>query len=614
MSEPNVPSEPDPREELVQDDAIIGRAFRWSLVVFLAVGAGIGLVVLLLRRAPLPEPDPPPPYVPPRAAPDDVRPPSVLFVDVTREAGIAFERENGATGSKYLPETLGGGCAFLDHDGDGDPDLFLANGAPWPEDVEAGAELPTSALYENDGAGRFEDRSAEAGLDLTAQAMGCAVGDVDGDGDPDLYVTAVGPNLLLRNDGGVFEDVSADSGAQGPADAWSTSAAFFDADLDGDLDLFACRYVEWSPEIEAEVDYRLVGVGRAYGPPLNYAGTQSSFFVNRGDGTFEDATERAGLTVLNEATGGAVGKALGVAPVDVDGDGSIDLAVANDTVRNFLYLNAGDGTFEEQGSWLGFAYGPDGNATGAMGIDVSDFRNDGSLGIAIGNFANEMTSLFVASSERLLFTDEAIVEGVGAPSRGALSFGLLFLDYDLDGRADLLQANGHLEEEIGRVQASQTYRQPAQLFWNAGDSGARTYYEVPLATTGDLGRPIVGRGAAYADIDADGDLDVLLTQPRGAPLLLRNDQLSDHRWVRVRLRGDTANRDGLGAWVELTAGGRVQRAVMATSRGYLSSVEPMLTFGLGESESVESLRVRWPGGEVQELTDVEVGSTVLVEQ
>jgi hypothetical protein len=595
------------------DDAIIGKAFRWSLLVFAAVGTLLAALVLALRR----EPPPPPPravvYVPPRAAERAAVPPPVWFTDVTESAGIAFERFHGAAGEKLLPETMGGGAAFLDHDLDGDADLLLVNGTSWPGD---GGPRPTQAFYRNEsasGAVRFADATAAAGLDLAMQGMGAATGDVDGDGDPDLFLTGVGGNRMLVNDAGRFRDATDAAGTGGDGAAWSTAAAFLDVENDGDLDLYVGNYIVWSREIDLAVDYRLLGSERAYGPPMNFAGTQPWLYRSDGAGAFVEVGAELGLHVVNPATGAAAGKALAAMPVDLDVDGWCDLLVSNDTVANFLYANAG-GRFEERGARAGFAFDSAGRATGAMGIDAADYRNDGSLGVVVGNFANEMTSLYASEDGGRLFSDAAIVEGIGPASRLALSFGVQFLDYDVDGRLDLLQTNGHLEDQIHKVQASQSYRQPAQLFWNAGAERRAAFVPVDGATLGDLSRPLVGRGAACADVDGDGDVDVLLTQAHGAPLLLRNDQALGGRWLRVRPVGRAANRDAVGAWVEVDAAGATQRRPVTTARGYLTAVEATLTFGLGAAERADAVRVRWPGGGVQEVRDVPAGALLVIEQ
>ena len=610
-----------PEGELApEDDAVIGRVFARSLKVLAALAAA-ALIVVALRyvfRAG-PEEAVEIPVAAPRAveaAPRDV--PVVAFTEITAEAGIDFVHVNGAAGEALLPETMGAGGAFFDVDRDGDQDLLLVNSTTWDAvlpDAEAGPGTgPTMSLYENDGAGKFADRTAGSGLEVSFYGTGVAVGDVDGDGWTDVFVSAVGPNRLFRNVvGGRFEDVTAAAGVDGADTEWSSSSAFFDADGDGDLDLLVGNYVRWSREIDIEVGYQLTGVGRAYGPPLNYGGTTMDLYRNDGSGVFTDVSEEAGLHILNPATDTPVAKTLGLAPVDIEGDGDIDVVVANDTVRNFLLVNDGSGVFTEDGELYGLAYGRDGAATGAMGADAADFRNDGELGFAIANFANEMTSLYVSQGDPTLWSDEAITAGIGAPSRRVLSFGLFFFDYDLDGRLDLLQVNGHLEDDIEVVEPSQQYRQAPQLFWNAGPAAASTFVPVEPAPGDGLTRELVGRGSSYADIDGDGDLDVLLLQTGDRPLLLRNDQETGHRWLRFLLRGDgeRVNRDAIGAWVEVeqetAAGPVVQRRRVMPARSYQSQVEPIVTIGLGDlvsADELERVEVLWPDG-TRQTVDVD---------
>jgi hypothetical protein len=544
--------------------------------------------------------------------------PQVRFVDITEEAGIDFVHENAAHGEKLLPETMGSGVAFLDYDGDGHPDLFLVNSSAWPgqePDTSAGPP-PVQRLYRNDGTGKFEDVTAAAGLNVTLTGMGVAVGDYDNDGDPDLYITTLTGGRLFRNDGGTFTDVTDQANARG-APVWQSSAAFFDMDNDGHLDLFICNYVEWSPEIDRGITTHLAGRDSlAYDPPTAFNGTINTLLRNNGDGTFTDVTEPAGIAVRTPDLKAPMAKSLGVAPYDIDGDGFVDLAIANDTVPNFLFRNKGDGTFEEIGMLAGVAFDQAGQARGAMGIDWADFKGDGSLGLAIANFANEMAALYVADDpESLQFADLANIYGLGAPTQPPLKFGLFFFDYDLDGRLDLLLANGHLESDIGLVQSSETYEQPAQLFWNSGQRGRRLFVQVgPDAAGPDLFQPIVGRGSAYADIDGDGDLDVVLTANGGPALLLRNDGGNANRWLRLQLVGTDSNRDGIGAKLTVEAGGRTQRRQHFPAKGYMSSVEFPITFGLGTAETADQVTVVWPSGRTTEIENLAAGRAYTINE
>jgi len=605
--------EDEEAEWVPEDDTIIGRSFWWSLVVIVSLAVVVGLVFYLTR----PLEDIKPEQVIAPVAPERVAPtatvPTVRFTDITREAGINFVHVNGAYGDKLLPETMGGGAAFLDYDGDGDADLLLVNSAFWPHRTST-EPAPTMALYQNDGTGRFQDVTVQAGLAVSFYGMGVAVADYDGDGWTDIFFTAVGQNRLFRNRQGVFEDVTAQAGVAGDAQEWSTGAGFFDYDNDGDLDLFVANYVRWSKEIDFQLDYRLTGVGRAYGPPQNYEGTFPYLYRNNGDGTFTDVSADSGIQVNNPATGAPMAKSLAVALMDVDGDRLMDIFVANDTVKNYFFHNLGEGTFEEVGELYGLAYGSDGKATGAMGVDVGHFRNDHNIGFLIGNFANEMTSVYVSQDIPTFYVDDAIGEGIGAPSRLALTFGLFLFDYDLDGRLDMLQANGHIETEIHNIDPSQKYLQAAQLFWNAGPDHVPGFVSVPTDSLGDLAREIVGRGAAFADLDGDGDLDVVLTQIARAPLVLRNDQNLGHHWLRVRLNGKAPNRDAIGAWIELTAGGVVQRRQVMPTRSYLSQVERTVTFGLGPADRIDALKVIWPDTSEQTVKQVPVDQLLVLEQ
>ena len=610
---------PDDQDEVAHlDDAVIGRAFCWSFVAMGVIAvAAIGVVIALKRK-----PAPPPPQItkieaPAAAARRTAEIPTVKFTDITAQSGITYRHINGAAGEKLLPETMGGGVAFFDFNNDDRPDLLFVNSCYWPWDKDA-ANKPkaTLALYRNDGAGKFTDVTAGSGLDVSLYGMSAACGDFDNDGNVDVFISGVGGGRLIRNLGnGKFSDVTSAAGVGGATNDWSTACAWFDYDNDGKLDLLVANYVRWSREIDFEVGYKIDGVHRAYGQPNNFQGAFPHLYHNDGDGKFTEVAAKAGLHIKNPATGVPVAKTLGVAPIDFDGDGWMDLVIANDTVQNFLFHNERNGTFKEIGALAGVAFDVNGAARGAMGIDAARYRDDGALGIAIANFANEMTGLYVCNKDPMLFTDEAIAEGVGPAGRLALKFGIFFFDYDLDGRLDLLTANGHLEEEIGKIQASQKYAQPAQLFWNCGSSNAATFCSVPEAKAGaDLFKPIVGRGCAYADIDGDGDLDCVLTQINGPPLLLRNDQQLGHHFLRLKLAGKSANRDGIGAWVSVKAGGRVIARQAMPTRSYLSQSELPITIGLGSNAKVDEVTVTWPGGGRQAVTDARVDGTIAVEQ
>jgi hypothetical protein len=604
---------PNRSSDLSRGEAKVRRALLGTLAALAALALGVGLYLLAQREPAAPSPIEEAAIPAPAALPAPAEgPPRVAFTDITRTAGIDFVHISGAYGERLMPETIGSGAGFFDYDRDGHPDLFLVNSRYWEGHEPPGAAPPRQALYRNVGDGRFEDVTEAAGLALTAYGMGVAIGDYDGDGWDDLYLTTLYDNHLFRNEGGRFRDVTAEAGVAGGPETWSASTAFLDYDRDGDLDLFVVNYVKWSREIDLAIDFRLTGLGRAYGAPVNFVGTDNTLYRNEGNGRFTDVSATAGIQVRDPVSGHPVGKGLGVVPVDYDADGWTDLVVVNDTVRNFLYRNRGDGGFEEVGVFEGIAYDRNGKATSAMGVDAARFRNDQELGIAVGNFANEMASLFVTTGGRPPLVDEAVLEGLGPASRLPLTFGLVFLDVDLDGRLDLLLANGHLEHEIQKVQQTQTYAQPPQLFWNCGETCRNRL--ILAGAAGDLTQPLVGRGIAYADIDGDGDLDVLITQTGGRPALLRNDQATGHHWLRVRLVGRPPNTNAYGAKVELTADGVARYWEHTPARGYLSQVEQSITFGLGTADRVERLRVTWPDGRVQELVPEDVDTVLVIHE
>jgi hypothetical protein len=610
------PPPPEEQEELVQqDDAAISRGLRISLVGLVVLAALGGGAFALLKPKKSAGPVKVTQVSAPEAAPTNAvaRVPAIRFTDVTAAAGISFRHQNGAYGDKLLPETMGSGVAFADLDGDGAPELLFVNSTQWPGKLPAGTKAATSTLYRNDGKGHFTEATAGSGLDVPLYGMGVALGDYDGDGRTDVFISSVGGGRLFHNEGSLkFREVTASAGVAGDPKDWSTASAFFDLDNDGDLDLFVGNYVRWSPEIDREVGYTLVGVGRAYGPPMNFQGAFPHLYRNDGDGKFTDISGTSGVQVKNTSTGVPLAKTLGVAPFDYNGDGWMDLVIANDTTQNLLLENQRNGTFKEVGALAGVAFDSYGNTRGAMGVDTARFTREGKAAIGIGNFANEMTAFYVAQGDGTLFTDEAISWGIGPASRLLLKFGFFFFDYDLDGRSDVLTCNGHLEEEITKVQASQSYRQPAQLFWNAGDSGL---INVTAQQSGsDLFKPAVGRGSAFADMDGDGDLDVVMTEVGGSPMLLRNDQAIGNHHVRFKLVGAKSNRDAIGAWVKVTAGGESQWRQVMPAKSYLSASEFEVTFGLGPNTKIDAAEVIWPSGAKQIIADMGIDRRNVVQE
>lgn len=494
---------------------------------------------------------------------------------------------------------MGGGCAFFDYDSDGDQDILFINSCAWTNAEASGA---TMALFQNNGLGLFKDVTGGSGFDVTLYGMGVAIGDYDNDGHPDVFISAVGTNRLFHNEKGRFVDVSEKSGIQEKSPHWSTSSGFIDYNNDGLLDLFVCNYVQWSREMDLEKNKPVPGIGRIYGPPFPFAGTHPFLYRNNGHGRFTEISAEAGLRKQNPATKAFLSKSLGVAPVDLDDDGWIDLVVANDTVPNQVFHNQKNGTFREIGPSSGLAYDGFGNIRGAMGIDTAWFGDDASLGIAIANFANEMNGFYVAPPHSLRFTDEAPLSSIGTSSRALLKFGLIFFDYDLDGWPDLLTSNGHLDADLTKVRKEQGYAQPAQLFWNGGPQQDTPFIPVTEKECGpDLFQPIVGRGATFADIDADGDLDVLMTQIAGPPLLLRNDQRSSHRYLRLKLTGTHSNRDAIGARVHLKGRDRIWQAHVMPTRSYLSQSELPVTIGFGSMRPPAEIEIRWPRGQIQKV-------------
>ncbi len=522
------------------------------------------------------------------------------FVDVTRTSGVAFTHETGAFGKKWLPETMGSGVLIFDADGDGRLDLLFLNGRGFDGVKESPGQSATQKLFLNQGGMKFRDATSSSGLGLNAYCMGGAAGDIDADGDADVYLSCVGRDYLMENRDGKFRDASRDAGISA-AYEFGASVAMFDPDHDGDLDIYATNYVTWTPE--TDLFCTLDGESKAYCTPESYPGASPRFYRNRGDGTFEDATEKAGLFAPKA-------KSLGVAVLDIDGDGWEDLAVANDTQPNLLYRNRGNGTFEEIGVASGMAFSETGVARGGMGIDAADYDRSGRSSIVIGNFANEMVALYRNEGNQL-FVDVAPVSDLGRKSLLSLTFGAFYFDYDLDGWLDLFLANGHLDAEIERVQPRVRFEQPSQLFRNAGRG---RFQEVTGESVEDLAEPRVARGAAYGDLDGDGDLDMVVTTNDGPARVFENRGPGHGNWLRVDLQGTRSNREGIGARVEVTAGGATQRWLVRTGGSYLSQSQIDPVFGLGDAAKVDKVVVHWPSGTTQTLTNVRVNQVLEVKE
>ena len=570
---------------------------RLALVVSVAVPAALTVLAASSCRraekaavAPAPTPTP--------------APPTIAFTEKAADIGVTFTHVNGAAGKKWMPETMGGGVAVLDYDSDGKPDLLFVSGAWWPGDERAKSQTSSLALYRNEGtdaAGlpRFRDVTRESGLARVFYGMGASVADYDNDGKDDVYVTAVNRNFLFHNRGGRFEEVASPAGVRD--NGWSTSSAWLDYDADGLPDLYVCRYVDWSPE--KDLFCTLDGKTKSYCTPERYAGVPSRLYRNAGNGRFLDVTNATGTGNTNQ-------KALGVAPWDFDGDGRVDLLVANDTAPNNLFRNQGDGTFEDVAIPAGVAVDEAGRSRGAMGAAWADTKNGRGSAVAIGNFSNELKSLYWTESGEV-FLDESPRSGVGPTSLLDLTFGVLFFDADLDGRMDLLLANGHVEPTVQAVQKDVAYRQAPAFYWNAGDGR----FSLLGARSGDFSVPLVARGAAYADLDGDGDVDVILVENGGPARVYLNPTDHPTRSVRVKLEGSGAsNRDAVGARVTASFGNRTLTQQVSGGQSYLSASEKTLTFGLGDAAKIDRLEIRWPDGATQTLTDVPGGARLAIRQ
>ena len=614
-------------------------------VLLLTVPFYLAIAVLVFRyygtEAPV---GPPPPGSGTEVLREELPLPKVTFRNVAAQSGVDFVHDTGNYGEILFPEINGPGCGFLDFDNDGDQDLFLVDSGKWPHKVPD-PENPTvtHSLYRNDGRGNFVNVGEQMGLHCRSYGQGVCFGDYDNDGYEDVYLVCAGPNVLFRNDGGRrFVDVTGQCGVECPE--WSSVAAFVDYDRDGFLDLFVGNYVEWSVEIErkvlaeAEADVReddiregrmslesdenrrrveeLREQGRltsadeySYAPNL-YEPTHCTLYRNLGTGKFRDVTSESGI--LRDQRGGKpAARAMGVAISDMDDDGWPDIAVANDEGPEFLFRNLGDGTFQDVALEVGLATRSSARFSDSMGMQWADYKNNGVLCLGMGRYAMQGIALHVpVGKEHVVYFNRGREEGLGALPRPYTNWGQFFFDYDLDGRQDFFVACGHVSR--GRaLYHGQPYRQSSGLFWNSGSSP--TFRLAGPEDVGpDLCENLVGRGAAYGDIDADGDLDILLTTNGGPARLFRNEADFEKHYVRLKLVGTKSNRSAIGAKVRLRSGGIWQRREVLSGSSYASQSELVLTFGLGRLDRAEKVIVWWPSGVTQTLTEVPANRTVVV--
>jgi len=528
-----------------------------------------------------------------RSTPDQASP---RFTDVTNAAGLSgFKHTSGAIGDKWFPETMGAGVGFIDYDGDGWEDILLVGGNSWE-----GREVnPAVSIFRNNQDGTFEEVTHEVGLsDIQAYGFGIAVADPDNDGDQDIFLSTLNTNLFFRNDEGVFKEVAQEVGLAG-TDAWSTAAAFFDADQDGWLDVLVGQYVQWSPETDqwCTIDT----VNKEYCTPELYEGLPLKYYHNLGDGTFEERSSLAGFNV-------PTGKTLGIALLDANRDSKIDVVVANDTERDLLFLNSGGGIFTERGLQSGIALSSAGKATAGMGVDTGVIDSTNEAVLMIGNFSKETLGVF-QYSESGLFRDKSAASQLGNPSFLSNSFGLFFFDVDLDADQDVFVYNGHVHERVAEVQEGISHAQYPQLFLN---DGTGQFEEVDAKKAG-IDELMVGRGAAYADYDRDGDLDVLLLENNGPVRLWRNDNVTGSA-IQIELALPASERTAIGAQVEVIHGSKKQIQWVKSGSSYLSASSQILTFGLGNEPKVDSLSVFWPNGDVETFVDVPAQQRIVILQ
>jgi hypothetical protein len=531
--------------------------------------------------------------------------PDVRFTDITAASGVAFVHQHSPTSNKYLIETMGGGVALFDYDNDGRLDIFFTNGA-LIDDPQLPGKRPDKSdrkywnrLYRQNENGTFGDVSEKAGVTGMPQGyygMGAATGDYDNDGYQDLYVTNYEANILYRNNrDGTFTDVTKQAGVA--AGGWSASAGFFDYDNDGRLDLFVTRYVDWSFRHDRYCGEKKPGY-RAYCHPDNFNGITNVLYRNNGDGTFTDVSAKAGIA-------NPEGKGLGVSFADYDDDGFVDVYVANDSVASFLYRNKQNGTFEEVGLLAGVAFTEDGKAFAGMGVDFADYDNDSRPDLIVTDLSNERYRLFRQNADHS-FRDVTDTSGIGGATLPFSGWSTRFFDYDNDGWKDLFAAQGHVMDTIEKTSPNLRYQQPPLLMRN--DSG-----RLSRVTPGDIFQhPYPARGAAFGDLDNDGDLDIVFTSVGARAVMLRNDGGNQRNWLPIRTIGTRSNRDGIGARVTVVnTSGLTQHFTITTAIGYLSASDKRLVAGLGADTVAKRVEIRWPSGTVQTFENVKAGQTLV---
>jgi hypothetical protein len=520
---------------------------------------------------------------------------SIQFVEITARAGIKWNLKALAPGARYLIETMGGGGGFIDYNGDGLLDIYLICYSQTPQ--PAGTSKLQDTLYRNNGDGTFTDVTESAGIANSMLGMGLAVGDYNNDGWPDLYITGYGASKLYRNTGkGTFTDVTGQAGVNN--NLWGTSAAFIDYDNDGYLDLFVCNYLTYDEKNLPCTFYE----GKPYCLIKTFRGSASRLFHNNGDGTFADVSEKAGIA-------NPKGKGLGVVALDYDNDGRVDIFQANDAAANFLYHNNGDGTFSEVALETGVAFDPNGSARGGMGVDAEDLDGDGYLEIFVANFSGETNALFHNDKDGL-FTEITNKLGLGTISIPLSGFGARFFDYNNDGLVDIFVLNGHPFEPINRIFPETTYREQPFLFANTGGG----FRDVAGEHGSALKKFYAGRGMAVGDLDNDGDSDLLLMNVGEPPVLLSNDGGNRNHWLGINLVGTKSNRDGVGAKVSVTAGGRRRNKQRLGGTSYCSASDPRLLFGLGASAKINEVEVRWPSGQISALKNVRTNQYLTIKE